>query len=208
MFHLSDVMKLQTNEKVLGIFRSHTVALVVHLFGFACLLVLPCFFIFPLFKVGVIGIVIFFLPVIIGGLGAWRAFRLWDATSLILTDRRLVHVAQRGMWDRQVSEVSFSHIGDVQWEKKGFWRSLWGIGSLRIRTSAGAVPSISMTDLRGPERLASSIQELRGHGSHPLTGEFVKQASPEAQRERLLHLITQASPEELERLEGAMRKVM
>lgn len=208
MFHLSDVMKVQAGEKVLGVFRAHTVALIVRLLGFAFLMILPCFFIFPLFKLGMIGILIFCLPVLIGMIGAWRSVRLWDATALILTDRRLVHVVQRGMWDRHVSEVAFSHVGDVQWEKRGFWRSLWGIGALRVRTNAGAVSSISMEDLRGPDRLAQSIQELRGHNhdANQVHEQSSKTSPIDVQRERLIHQIEQADEEELAWLEEAMHR--
>jgi hypothetical protein len=210
MFHLSDVMKVQAGEKVLGVFRAHTIALIVRLLGFAVLMILPCFFIFPLFQVGVVGILIFCAPVLAGVLGAWRSVRLWDATALILTDRRLVHVQQRGMWDRHVSEVAFSHVGDVQWEKRGLWHSLWGIGALRIRTNGGAVPSIAIEDLRGPDRIARSIQELRGHGHS--AGQAQEQSSGvnpiDAQRERLIHQIQQADAEELNWLEEAMHRPM
>ncbi len=210
MFHVSDVVKVQSGEKVLGVFRGHSSALIVRLLGFALLIVLPCFFIFPLFKLGAVGIALFCLPVVIGALAAWRAFRLWDATALILTDRRLVHVSQTGMWHRHVSEAAFSHVGDVQWEKRGLWRSIWGVGTLRIRTNAGSVPSITMTDLRGPDRLAQSIQELRGHG-HQATHQANQgpQKDPiQAQRERLIHQIEQATPEELDWLEEGMHRPM
>lgn len=203
MFHLSDVMKLQAGEKVLGIFRAHSVALLVRLLGFALLIILPCFFIFPLFRMGPLGILLFLIPVLIGGVGAWRAVRLWDATVLVLTDRRLVHVLQRGILDRHVSEVAFSHVGDVQWEKRGLWQSMWGIGTLRIRTNGGSVPSVVMTHVRAPERLAQSIQELRGHG-HKAGQQLVQPSSVEAQRERLIHQIQQANPQELKELEEVM----
>ncbi len=209
MFHLSDVMKLQANEKVLGLLRAHSTALIVRLIGFAVLIVLPCFFIFPLLRLGVIGVGLFLLPVLVGVIAAWRAVRLWDATVLVLTDRRLVHVLQRGIWDRHVSEVSFSHIGDVQWEKRGFWQAVWGIGTVRVRTNGGAVPSVVMRDLRGPERLAQSIQDLRGHGHKTGAASAPSTMNPtgiEAQRERLIHQIQQADPEELDRLEEAMHR--
>lgn len=209
MFHLSDVMKLQPNEKVLGVFRAHSIALLVRLLGFAVLIILPCFFIFPLFRMGAIGILLFLLPVLIGAIGAWRAVRLWDATALVLTDRRLVHALQRGIWDRHVSEVAFSHVGDVQWEKRGLWQSVWRMGTLRIRTNGGSVPSIVMNHLRAPDRLAQSIQELRGHGHN--TDQIANKNAPtsiEAQRERLIHQIQQANPDELNRLEEAMHRPM
>ncbi len=204
MFHLSDVMKVQSGEKVLGVFRAHPVSLWVRLAGFALLIILPCFFIFPLFRMGAPGILLFFVPVLIGGIGAWRSVRLWDATVLVLTDRRLVHVFQRGIWDRHVSEVAFSHVGDVQWEKRGLWQAIWGIGTIRIRTNAGSVPSISMTHLRAPARLAQSIQELRGHGHKAHEASATSPTRADAQRERLIHQIQQATEEELDELEEVM----
>ena len=209
MFHLADVMKLQAGEKVLGAFRAHAVALSVRLLGFAGLIILPCFFIFPLFRMGVGGMAVFALPVLIGVVAAWRAVRLWDSTVLILTNRRLVHVLQRGIWDRHVSEVAFAHVGDVQWEKRGLWQSLWRIGTVRIRTNGGSVPSIVMGQLRSPERLAQSIQELRGQQGQK--GGPINPGAPtsiEAQRERLIHQIQQADEEELARLEEAMHQPM
>lgn len=213
MFHVSDVMKIQTGEKILALVRAHPVALLLRLLGFALLIVLPCFFIFPLFHLGLPGIAVFLVPVLIGAFCAWRAVRLWDATALILTDRRLVHVAQRGMWDRNVSEAAFAHVGDVQWDKKGVWRALFKVGTLRVRTSGGAVPSIVMADLRNPDRLAQSIQELRGQASSGMSVHAHQANEPhkntlEVRRERLLHAVQQATEEELTRLEGVLDKLV
>lgn len=211
MFHVSDVLKLQPHEKVLRITRAHSMALVGRLAGFAVLIILPCFFLFPLFRIGWVGMLIFLLPVLIGVLGAWRAVRLWDATVLILTDHRLVHVSQRGLWNRHVSEVTFSHIGDVQWEKRGFFASIFGIGTVRLRTNGGSIPAITMTGLAGPDRLAQAIQELRAHGvpnSHQAgspTAPTPKQAL-EIRRERLIHAIQQATEDELAKFEEALEE--
>lgn len=202
-------MKLQAGERVLGAFREHIVALSVRLLGFAGLIILPCFFIFPLFRMGVGGMAVFALPVLVGVVAAWRAVRLWDSTVFILTNRRLVHVLQRGIWDRHVSEVALAHVGDVQWEKRGLWQALWRIGTVRIRTNGGSVPSIVMGHLRAPERLAQSIQELRGQQGQKIAPLHPGAATPvEAQRERLIHQIQQANEEELVRLEEAMHEPM
>ena len=205
MLHLSDVMKLQTNEKVLAVVRAHSVALVVHLIGYAALIILPCFFLFPLFHLGAMGIIVFLLPVIAGVFGAWRAVRMWDATTLIISDRRLIQVAQRGLWDRYVAEVLFAHVGDVQWEMRGLWKSFWKIGTIRIRTNAGSIASVVMTNLRGPDRVAQSIQELRGqyqqhHGSHHAT-EQTHVPNIASRREQLVERIQHADESLLEKIE-------
>lgn len=205
MFHVSDVMKVHAGEKIFGVFRAHPIALLARLSGYAVCIIVPCFFVFPLFKAGPFGIAFFLLVFLIGAIGAWRAVRLWDSTALILTDRRLVHVWQRGMWDRQVAEVAFSHVGDVQWEKRGIWSSMWSMGVLRIRTNAGSVPSIAMEHVRHPDRLAHSIQELRGHSAE-VEPHTEKPTALGAQRERLIHRINQADAETLDRWEGAMRE--
>lgn len=197
MFHLSDVMKLQADEKVITVLRRHVLSLVGTLLICALLIILPCFFVFPLFHAGTIGIAFFALPFLLGVIYAWRAVRLWDATALIITDHRLVSVAQRGLWDRQVSEVRLPLIGDVQWDKKGIIRSLFGVGNLRIRASGGAVSSIVMKDVRAPQRFAQLIQELRQHGAK----EDPLQKEEKTLRQRVLERVTTANQETLERIE-------
>lgn len=202
MFHLSDVMKLQVDEKVMTVLRRHAFSLAGTLFVCAVMIILPCFFIFPLFQAGTLGIIIFAVPVAVGAICAWRAVRLWDATALIITDHRLVSVVQRGLWDRQVSEVRFSLIGDVQWDKKGIMRSLFGIGTLRIRANGGSVPSIVMKDVRAPQRSAQLIQELRQHGAKI---DPVQNKEEKTLRQRLIEEINLADEETLKEIETILQ---
>ena len=195
-------MKSASGEKILGVIRAHLCVLIAHLVGYAFFIILPCFFIFPLFHRGMIGILFFCAMVLIGIFGSWRALHLWDATVLIMTDQRLVHSVQSGLWNRNVSEVAFSHVGDVQWERRGLWQSLWSIGTLRVRTSGGSVPSIMMTYLPRPERLAQTIQDLRSHKVPP--GEGATNHSLDVRRERMMHAMKQATEEELIRLEHVL----
>ncbi|MBU0531152.1 PH domain-containing protein [Patescibacteria group bacterium] len=127
---------------------------------FAVWFIVPWFFLFPLFSLGWIGVGIFVLLVLSCLFFAGRSWFAWQRTIFVVTDRRLVDIEQRGLFDRTISELFYSHIDDVTWRKKGVVATLLGYGTVLIRT-AGSAADIEVLRVRQPARLHDLINEIR-----------------------------------------------
>ncbi len=225
MFHIEDVLTLKPDERVKTVARCHVVTLVPKLFFALLLIVVPFFLLFPLFNWGMPGIVVFLIAVAAGIILAIRTLILWDAGALVVTTSRIVHVDQRGVFTRMVSEAPFSSIQDVSWSMKGFWSSLARMGTVRIRLSSGAT-TIEATRVSHPETLHRLISEMRGAGvgsrasgvvatgeqrpampsvpATPSAAPSTTSGSPE-RIERILAVLKTYSDEELARIEAVLK---
>ncbi|MDD2785466.1 MAG: PH domain-containing protein [Patescibacteria group bacterium] len=160
MFRLESVLQLKDEEAVRAMVRKHIVTLIKPLFIAMILIVAPFFFLFPLFSLGIAGVVIFGMLILAGAVWAFRALFLWDADVLILTNMRIIDVDQNGFFSRNVSEAALSAIQDASWSKKGFWQTLFRIGVIKIQTS-GATAVLEIQDVGHPERVHELINETR-----------------------------------------------
>ena len=219
MFHVNDVMQLQSGERVHAIVRTHVLFLWLKLLVASVFVIIPFFFLFRLLQTGVIGLILFLLVTGIGLVSAIRSFILWDANVLVLTDHRLVYVAQRRLWHRSVSETVLATIRDLQWGRASALETLLGAGTIRIKTGAGSVPDVIATRLPQPEKLARAITELRDHPvkskQHALkeivdvheTKESDEDVVLDERRERVHAWISEASAHDLKEVESLMKRV-
>lgn len=75
---------------------------------------------------------------------------------LILTDRRIIDIEQRGLFNREITELELLHIEDVRAELKGFWQSFFNFGEVYIQT-AGTAPNFSFPFIPNPNVVARQI---------------------------------------------------
>lgn len=164
MLHIEEIVQLKQGEEVQHIIRRHGATLIPQLFLAFILIVLPFFMMFPLFSWGVIGIVIFALTVLIGIGIALRTFILWDADALIVTNIRIVDVDQRGVFSRFVTEILLHTIQDISWQRKGFFETVFGIGTLIVQSTSAQQP-LAVIRIKRPERVQEQIQQLKEKSS-------------------------------------------
>ncbi|MBI5071299.1 PH domain-containing protein [Candidatus Falkowbacteria bacterium] len=125
------------------------------------LLILPFFFIFPLFKWGYWGVVLFLFPIILGIIYAVQTFVSWYYNAFIITNCRVVDIDQRGFFERIVSEAVYEKIQDVSYRRKGIWQTIFRYGDVRI-AAAGTDIGLEIKNVRSPE----SVQQLIADLSH------------------------------------------
>jgi hypothetical protein len=200
MFHLEDVLQLKDDEDVKLIVRRHVVTLLGGLgIAFVCI-VLPFFFLFPLFAWGIAGITLFGTLLIAGIVIAVRTMLLWDADVLVVTTLRLVDVDQKGLFSRFVKETPLSGIQDVAWHRKGIIDTLFRVGTLDV--SIQSADPMHITRVARPETVHELINDLR-HATTPKRVDL----SPE-RRERLKKIsgLLEALPDAtLDRIEAVIR---
>ena len=79
---------------------------------------------------------------------------------LIVTDKRVVDIDQRGFFDRIVTEASYAQIDEVSYRVKGFWSTVFRFGALRLDL-AGSAADIQFGRIFRPSRIHNLINDLR-----------------------------------------------
>ena len=200
MFHLEDVLQLKDDEDVQLIVRRHPVTLFVGLaISFLCI-VLPFFFLFPLFGWGIAGISLFGVLIITGILLAMRTILLWDSDVLVVSTLRLVDVDQKGLFSRFVKEAPLTSVQDISWSRKGLVDTIFHVGTLDVTITGAANMTISR--VAHPEKISEFVNDLRHHTTPKRTD------IPVDRRERIKKMVVQLEtlPDEaLDRVERAIR---
>ncbi|MDF1496538.1 MAG: PH domain-containing protein [Patescibacteria group bacterium] len=160
MFSIESIIQLKEEENIEAIVRRHLASLIPSLFFAMIIIVLPFFFLFPLFSLGVIGVLIFGISIMIGILWAIRSLFLWNTDVLVVTNMRIVDVDQKGILSRKVSEAPYDVIQDVSWKREGIWQTIFRMGSVSIQT-AGSSATIEAERVPQPGKLHEIINDER-----------------------------------------------
>lgn len=202
MLHLTDVIQPKTDEHIQAVFRRQRVGLIGSLVVATLCITVPFFFLFSLTHAGTWGVVLFASLLAIGVAVGLRALLLWDANVLILTNQRLIHVAQTGLWHRRVQEVAMTTVHEISCESKGMWETIFRVGTLRVRAS-GAAQELVVERLSRPERARKVIHSVMGaaRSSSAVT------ASGASDLRKVVHgLIDAAPPSSLETVKALLEK--
>jgi len=101
------------------------------------LIALPFFLIFLLFSWQPLGLIIFFILLILGFLALVKLIRLWQFNVLLITDQRLILIKQLSFWQRQVRSIRLKNIDKVSFKFKSKLAKMFNYGSLRITDLSG-----------------------------------------------------------------------
>ncbi len=160
------VFDLKPHEEILAVVRQSLIPLFWKFLLFTLWLIIPFFFLFPLFREGVWGVVVFFALVISGFALLLRQYMRWHGTTFIVTDRRVVDIDQRGFFDRIVTEAPYSQIDEASYRVKGFWATVFRYGSIRLDL-AGSAADIKFERVYRPARIHNLINDLREESRNP-----------------------------------------
>jgi membrane protein YdbS with pleckstrin-like domain len=90
----------------------------------------------------------------------FTATYVYRQSRLLITDRSLVQIMQKTLFNRKVSRLSMSNVEDVNEEQRGIISGLFNYGTLTIQT-AGTEDNFVFTLCPNPTRLADKIIEAR-----------------------------------------------
>lgn len=85
---------------------------------------------------------------------------VYQQSMLIITDCNLTQVLQKGIFNRQVSELSMANVEDVSADQKGFFATFFNFGELKIET-AGEVTYFYFKYCPNPSYYGRVILEAR-----------------------------------------------
>lgn len=157
-------LELKAREEVLEIIHGTLVPRFLRFFLCTIWLVLPFFFLFPLWKQGTLGIVIFFLWFFSGFFLLLRQYLLWSRTIFVITDGRVVDHEQKGLFHRVVTEARFDQIDEVSYQVKGIIPTLFRYGTVSLALH-GASADIVVTHVVNPSHVTDLLNDIR---SRPL----------------------------------------
>jgi uncharacterized membrane protein YdbT with pleckstrin-like domain len=156
MLRLEEVIQLKNGEEVRMVAKRHAATIIPGLFWAFLFIVIPFFFLFPLFSSGPAGAVVFLVVILTGLIIAWRTFLMWDGDALVITTHRLVKVLQTGIFARTVNEVPLTSVAEVSWSKKGMFGHFLNYGVIRIMAGHEMV----IKKIAMPQKLHALIMEL------------------------------------------------
>lgn len=155
---------LKAEEVVVLIVRKYPLVFFGSTVMAAVFIIAPFFFMVPLLRWGLPGVVIFGTGLGIGLVLALRVVYLYTFNAFIITEDRIIDLDQRGFFDRTVSETTYDKIQDVSVRIKGMWQTILHYGSVIIQT-AGSQANIELHGVKDPEQVQQSIitvqRELR-----------------------------------------------
>lgn len=85
---------------------------------------------------------------------------LWHQNKLIISTKNLTQILQKGLFNREVSELSMANVEDVSAEKKGIFQTLLNYGNLKIET-AGAISNFHFPYCPRPSYYGKIILDAR-----------------------------------------------
>ena len=90
----------------------------------------------------------------------FTATHVYRQSRLLVTDKSLVQVMQKTLFNRKVSRLSMSNVEDVSEEQRGFIASFFNYGTLTVQT-AGTEDNFVFSLCPDPAKLADRIIEAR-----------------------------------------------
>ncbi|HET9721965.1 MAG TPA: PH domain-containing protein [Candidatus Saccharimonadales bacterium] len=94
------------------------------------------------------------------GLILFTATYVYRQSKLLITDRSLVQVLQKTLFNRKVSRLSMSDVEDVNEEQRGVFASIFNYGTLTVQT-AGTEDNFIFSLCPEPARLADRVITAR-----------------------------------------------
>ena len=149
------------DEDVLYIFRKHPIVMRKGLIiGMLCILAgtIPSLikpeysYLFGGLGAGLIVGFLFYLP-------SWIS---WYFSIFVVTDRRLIQITQKGLFNRTVVDMGLNQIQMVNYQVAGFQETLLGSGTIMMQTFVG---DLIIHDVHHPAHIQNHIlQILRDEG--------------------------------------------
>lgn len=143
-------------EEVLFVFRKHPIvmrkgfvlAMIALLLGTVPSLIKPEYsYLFGGLAAGFVLAIIVFTP-------SWIT---WYFSIYIVTDQRLLQIAQKGLWRKSVVDISLNQIQMVNYEVAGIQETMLGYGTIMMQTYVG---DLVIHDVYHPAKIQKQLLEI------------------------------------------------
>lgn len=188
MMHLNHLPNQKKDERVLRFIRRHWIAVFLIILGFLAMggipLALGLYFfdtIAPFFTRPVIGpvitmgICVYFLLV---WLFTFIEFTDYYLDTWIITNKRILDIEQKGLFNRTASELHLTQVQDCTAETKGFFQTMLNYGHVYIQT-AGEMGRFHFQLIPRPEQVRQFILEVSEKHKSEHQARLLKQSHEE-----------------------------
>jgi hypothetical protein len=162
---------LKEGEELIEIVRRFYISYLWQAIIALVLVLLPFFLMFPLFRWGLPGVILFFGLLISGIIYGIRQTLIYFLNALVITDQRIIDFDQGGLFNRVVSEATYDKIQDVSFSIKGVWQTLYHYGDLRIQTAGNHI-TLEICDISNPQRVQDRIVDLQNQADEPVKSDL------------------------------------
>ncbi len=167
------VTNLDDGEEPVEIYRQFALAFFWQWAGGLFFLLSPFFFLYPLLRIGGWGSLIMAFLFLIGLSWLFRTWKIWYYSIMLATDKRLVIVDQKGMFDRQVSQVELDKINDISYRKRGLVQTIFNIGTLYIQIS-GSLERTEIYNILDPALCQKELFAIKNESLRERSREFTE----------------------------------
>lgn len=136
MFEKNILKNLKVDEEKISIVHEYGYVLFFPLFISSLIIILDFFFMYPLWRLGWWGVLIFFVIIIIAVCYILRKLTVWSLNVFLVTNRRILDLNQTGLFSKSVTETTFDKIQDISYNKKGIFATLLDYGDVVVKTAS------------------------------------------------------------------------
>ncbi|MBU0707154.1 PH domain-containing protein [Patescibacteria group bacterium] len=154
------IKHLKEGEEAVRVVRRHYMTYAFQIFVSVIIVLIPFFFMWPLFRLGAWGVFGFVLIILVGIFYFWRQTIIYYMNGLVITKNRIIDFDQRGLFERVVSETTYDKIQDVSFSIKGFLPTILNFGDLGIQT-AGTQANLEIKSIDNPKEIQDVIVNIQ-----------------------------------------------
>lgn len=127
-------LELLDNEKLINTFRQSEIVLAKPVLLIFALIYVPWYFLLKYELAATYDRLLFFYTILVLLYGVNRYF-LWLLNVYLVTDKRVIKVNYRSVFNKQVLESPLDRILNVSFSVKGFWPALFGFGDVEVQVT-------------------------------------------------------------------------
>lgn len=156
MFNFS--YKLNQGEKLVGLVRKHWFLLILPLTEYLVIILLLIVFVNKALFFRQSALISFTLGFIYAIYFIYK-WILWRADFYVITSQRIIKIAQSGILDRTLREISLAEIREVSLKTQGLPATIFKFGTIRITQDSGRV--FKMENVSNPGKVYQVVIKLK-----------------------------------------------
>lgn len=161
MFKKNILKNLKADEEEVAIVREYGYILFFPLLISSLAIIIDFFFMYPLWRLGWWGALIFLVIIFITAIYILRKIFIWSLNVFLITSRRIIDLNQTGLFSKSVTETTFDKIQDISYNKKGIFATLLDYGDVVVKT-ASHDDNLELKRVHHPAEIQDMLTECQG----------------------------------------------
>lgn len=126
------LIQLKSDETVVMVVREYGITKLPQLTIALLAYFTVVFFLFPLFRLGWWGVVVFASLLFVVVVYSVRGLVIWMNDLVIVTNQRIIDHQRHGLFSKTVREITWSQVVDIRYSQRGLWATLFHYGSVQL----------------------------------------------------------------------------